>query len=179
MRQMSVDATSIAILGGTGHEGRGLAARFAAAGALVSIGSRDAGRATDAAGAISSRLPGARPIRGAVNAAAVADAEIILLAVRFADAGPLVESVRDVFTPGALVIDPASGGANSPVRSQQPGAGWRVTGNHRCPGGAQEDRLEIRRPDGRSQRCPKLPVGNSHRWSVGSTITRTLVVSPT
>ncbi len=41
--------TRIAIVGGTGPEGRGLALRLAMAGHDVIIGSRDAGRAADAA----------------------------------------------------------------------------------------------------------------------------------
>ena len=47
----------IGFLGGTGPEGRGLALRFAMAGESVMIGSRDAGRATDAADSVTADSP--------------------------------------------------------------------------------------------------------------------------
>ena len=45
----SLAGTTVAVLGGTGPQGRGLARRFAAAGLPVVIGSRSAERAADAA----------------------------------------------------------------------------------------------------------------------------------
>jgi len=56
----------IGIIGGTGHEGRGIAARFAAAGLSVLIGSRDPGRARETV----DRLHGASstlPVEGVTN----------------------------------------------------------------------------------------------------------------
>ncbi len=47
--QDDISALAIGVLGGTGDQGRGLARRFALAGHRVIIGSRDAGRATEAA----------------------------------------------------------------------------------------------------------------------------------
>ena len=72
----------IAIVGGTGPEGRGLALRFAMAGYPIVIGSRDAGRAADAvAGLLNVR--GGLPITGATNDDAVQSADWVVLAVPF------------------------------------------------------------------------------------------------
>ena len=94
--------TRIAIVGGTGPEGRGLALRLAMAGHEVVIGSRDAARASDAA----SRLLEARdvlPITGAANPDAVSDADVVLLAVPFEGLRPTAESLREGLA-GRLVV---------------------------------------------------------------------------
>ena len=75
----------VAILGGTGPFGRALAARLVAAGVDVVIGSRDAGRAQEAA----RELGGA----GMANADACADADLVVLAVN-ADAA--LQTARDL-----------------------------------------------------------------------------------
>ena len=79
----------IAILGGTGSFGRALAGRLAAVGDdEIVLGSRDAGRAQEAA----DELGGGR-ISGATNEQAVGDAELVVLAVK-ADAA--LDTVREV-----------------------------------------------------------------------------------
>jgi 8-hydroxy-5-deazaflavin:NADPH oxidoreductase len=71
-------ATSIGIIGGTGPEGKGLAARFARAGLEVIIGSRSAERGEDAATEVRERAGGS--VRGGTNAdAAGADTVMITL----------------------------------------------------------------------------------------------------
>jgi len=70
----------IAVLGGTGPEGLGLAARFAAAGEVVTIGSRDTARAADAAATISGEVAGAR-VRGVSNPEAAAAVDLVVIAV--------------------------------------------------------------------------------------------------
>jgi len=80
---MTGDPQTIAVIGGTGAEGRGLALRWAAAGHRVIIGSRDAARAADAAKAISAALPQAR-IEGDESLAAAQAAHIVVLAVPYA-----------------------------------------------------------------------------------------------
>ena len=74
---------TIAILGGTGPQGSGLALRFAIAGVDVVIGSRDGTRAADGAAALAVKLPaGAGSISGLGNDEAVAAAdEIVILSV--------------------------------------------------------------------------------------------------
>jgi len=71
---------SIAVVGGTGPQGRGLAYRFALAGHHVVIGSRDAARAQERADEISERL-GGTPVAGATNHDAAEAADVVLLAV--------------------------------------------------------------------------------------------------
>ncbi len=102
--------TRIAIVGGTGPEGRGLALRLAMAGHEVVIGSRDAGRAAEAAsGLVASGSP--RPlgeglgvrVTGAANADAVSGADVVLLAVPFEGLRPTAESLRDALA-GRLVV---------------------------------------------------------------------------
>ena len=72
----------IAIIGGTGDEGLGLAMRFAAAGEEVMIGSRSAERADAAAQKVLEVVPGCS-VRGAENAAACEGAEIVIISVPF------------------------------------------------------------------------------------------------
>jgi hypothetical protein len=74
-------ATSIGLIGGTGPEGRGLAARFARAGLAVTIGSRSAERGEEAAREVQGLVPGAR-LRGTTNAGA-AEAEIVVITVPY------------------------------------------------------------------------------------------------
>ena len=102
--------TRIAIVGGTGPEGRGLALRLAMAGHEVVIGSRDAGRAADAAsGLLDSLVVPAEagtsflPITGAANADAVSEADAVLLAVPFEGLRPTAESLREALA-GRLVV---------------------------------------------------------------------------
>ena len=93
----------IAVLGGTGAEGSGLAFRWAAAGHQVTIGSRDAARAEAAAAELSARLP-AGSIAGAGNHAAAAGAEIVVLAVPYAAQQATALDVADALQ-GKILID--------------------------------------------------------------------------
>ncbi|HEV3234211.1 MAG TPA: NADPH-dependent F420 reductase [Candidatus Dormibacteraeota bacterium] len=74
-------SASIAIIGGTGKEGRGLAARWARAGHRVLVGSRDPDRARQAAADLA-ELVGAG-VEGGGNADVAAGAEIVVLATPF------------------------------------------------------------------------------------------------
>lgn len=80
-------AYHIALIGGTGPEGRGLATRFAMAGHTVAIGSRDRARAAEAALAVTTRLqasghPGTA-LSGAANGEAATAAELVVLTVPY------------------------------------------------------------------------------------------------
>ena len=75
--------TSIAIIGGTGPQGRGLAYRFALAGYRVIVGSRSVDRAEAAAAEIAHRLGDPAAASGADNASAAAKGEIVVVAVPF------------------------------------------------------------------------------------------------
>lgn len=87
---------TIAVIGGTGEEGSGLAVRWAAAGYPVIIGSRSADRAASAAAEFSTLLPeGSAPLRGAGNADAAAAADVVVLSVPYDGQAAMIEQVRD------------------------------------------------------------------------------------
>jgi NADPH-dependent F420 reductase len=92
----------IAILGGTGAQGSGLALRLAKAGHAVTIGSRDAAKAHAAAASASERA--SATITGTDNHTAAAEAEIIILAVPFAAERATVDEVRQELA-GKILID--------------------------------------------------------------------------
>ena len=94
--------TRIAIVGGTGPEGRGLALRLAMAGHEVIIGSRDAGRASEAAAGLLATRDGL-PITGAANADAVGASDVVLLSVPFEGLRATAESLRSELA-GRLVV---------------------------------------------------------------------------
>ncbi len=75
--------STIAIVGGTGPQGKGLGYRFAKGGHDVALGSRAEERATKAAEELGERLTGAGSVRGAANAKAAEAADLVLLAVPF------------------------------------------------------------------------------------------------
>ncbi|MEM9851830.1 MAG: NAD(P)-binding domain-containing protein, partial [Pseudomonadota bacterium] len=88
---------TIAILGGTGPQGQGLALRFARAGVPVVLGSRDGERAAEIAADLGEKLPpDAASITGTENGAAVeAAAEMVILAVPWAGHNATVEAIKD------------------------------------------------------------------------------------
>jgi NADPH-dependent F420 reductase len=92
------------LIGGTGEEGRGLALRWAMAGARVVIGSRTVERAKAAADELNELIEG-NPIGYADNSAAVAGSEFVLLTVPFAHAAATVEAHARDFSPGAILVD--------------------------------------------------------------------------
>lgn len=96
-------STTIAVLGGTGPEGGGLALRWANAGHTVIIGSRDAARAQAAAEAINAKI-GAERASGAANAEAAAAAEIVVLTVPYAAHQATLESVKTACQ-GKILVD--------------------------------------------------------------------------
>jgi 8-hydroxy-5-deazaflavin:NADPH oxidoreductase len=93
----------IAILGGTGQEGGGLALRFAEAGHRVILGSRSAARASERAAEMNARL-GADAISGADNKAAAAAADTVVLTVPYAAQRTTVEEVREGLS-GKILVD--------------------------------------------------------------------------
>ena len=94
----------IAVLGGTGPEGFGLALRWAQVGETVIIGSRDAARARDAANKIKQRVPGAN-ISGNENIAACAAADLLVLTIPFEGHAALLKQLKPAIRPGSIVID--------------------------------------------------------------------------
>ncbi len=100
---MTAQPMRIAVLGGTGAEGSGLALRLAAAGHHVAIGSRDAQKAAAAAAELMGKL-GGKTIDGADNKRAAATAEIVILTVPYAAEKATVEDVREELQ-GKILID--------------------------------------------------------------------------
>lgn len=96
---------SIAILGGTGPEGLGLARRWAKAGETVIIGSRDAARADEAARNLKEIVGASAQISGMENSAAAAAAKIIVFTVPFSGHAALLKQIKPVIKPDAVVID--------------------------------------------------------------------------
>ncbi len=93
----------VAVVGGTGPHGRGLAHRLAAAGCAVVIGSRDAARAAAVATAIRAETPAAR-VEGAENRAAVADVDAAILAIPAEGLADMLAWLREPLT-GRIVVD--------------------------------------------------------------------------
>lgn len=93
----------IAILGGTGKEGGGLAARWAHAGYDVIIGSRQQEKAENAAAAVNELL-GDDFVRGMLNQDAAAESDIAVLTVPYAGHRPALEGLRDQLE-GKILVD--------------------------------------------------------------------------
>jgi NADPH-dependent F420 reductase len=81
---MNSDKPVIAVLGGTGKEGSGLAFRWAHAGYPVIVGSRTADKALAAAAELTALLAGRGTVGGAANPEAARAAAIVVLAVPYA-----------------------------------------------------------------------------------------------
>jgi 8-hydroxy-5-deazaflavin:NADPH oxidoreductase len=91
--------TIIAMVGGTGAEGSGLALRFARAGARVRIGSRNLEKAQETARRIGENAT------GHTNTDAVADAGIVILTVPLSAQVETLKSIRGSIVPGAILVD--------------------------------------------------------------------------
>ena len=127
----------LAILGGTGPEGKGLALRLAMAGETPIIGSRDAARGAVAAEELAQSAPGL-VIKGSDNAGAVASADVVFLAFPYEgqrpvleDLGPALEGkiVVSVIAPmkfergkGASAVEVEAGSAAQEAQDMLPGS---------------------------------------------------------
>lgn len=94
---------TIAIIGGTGPEGSGLALRWAQAGETVVIGSRDPQRASAHAEEIRRQTGG--NISGMENLAACESADIVVLTVPFEVHAEILKHLKPVLKPGQIVAD--------------------------------------------------------------------------
>lgn len=104
---MSDERPVIAVIGGTGSQGSGLAARWAKAGHTVIIGSRDAGRAKETADEISAKTQassGGGKVRGTDNLTAATEGEIIVLAVPYSNQLNTLTPIADALA-GKIMID--------------------------------------------------------------------------
>jgi len=107
-----LNENAIAILGGTGDQGLGLALRFAQADQTVVIGSRKLDRAQQAADNVRGQVPGAL-VEGFENADAAARAHIVIWSVPFEHTAGTVKAIRDTLQPGQILVSMAVPLANA------------------------------------------------------------------
>lgn len=125
----------VCIVGGTGALGFGLALRLGQAGVPIVIGSRDAGRAENAAARAADRLAEAS-FQGLENADAVTQAEIVILTVPFASQIETLRNVKDALHAEQLLID-----ATVPLATAVGGRPTRTV--HVWPGSAAQQAEEL------------------------------------
>lgn len=99
------DSRPIAILGGTGPAGLGLALRWARAGETIIIGSRDAERAQEAASNIKKKSGDNARVSGMENNAACAAADLLVLTVPFEGQATLLKQLKPAIRAGSILID--------------------------------------------------------------------------
>jgi 8-hydroxy-5-deazaflavin:NADPH oxidoreductase len=104
VRPPTTNGTTIAVVGGTGAEGGGLALRFAKAGLAVRVGSRTAEKARDAARRIA-EVSGAAAVTGHINPEAAAGAGIVFLTVPLAAQVEILKSIRGGLAAGTILVD--------------------------------------------------------------------------
>jgi NADPH-dependent F420 reductase len=98
----TLDDVTVAVLGGTGPQGRGLARRWAAAGIPVVLGSRDAGRAAEAATELAEATGG--DVRGLANSEAAAAGDVAVVAVPYDGHAELLRPLAGALE-GKVVVD--------------------------------------------------------------------------
>ncbi len=98
----ALDGVTVAVLGGTGPQGRGLVRRWAAAGIPVVVGSRDVVRAAETADDLAEATGG--DVRGLANADAATAGDVVIIAVPWDGHADLVRSLARPLA-GKLVVD--------------------------------------------------------------------------
>jgi NADPH-dependent F420 reductase len=112
----------VCIVGATGALGYGLALRLGVGGVPVVIGSRDAGRAREAAERAAAQVPQGS-FRGAENAEAVDGCSLVVLSVPFRSQSETLTNLKGALTPDQLVID-----ATVPLAAAVSGKATRLLG---------------------------------------------------
>src|SRR3989442_1403327 len=112
---------NVAIVGGTGDEGFGLALRFARAGQGVVIGSRVADRAEAAGERANGILGEGASVRGLENPLAVAGADVVFVTVPFAGQADTYRGLKDAWREGSVICD-----CTSPLATAVGGRAWQV-----------------------------------------------------
>jgi len=102
--EVDVATATVAVLGGTGDQGRGLARRLALAGNTVVLGSRNAERAQKAAAELVEAESTGIDVRGLDNAAAAAEGDIVVVAVPWDGHRELLEGLVEPLA-GKIVVD--------------------------------------------------------------------------
>jgi hypothetical protein len=94
----------VCIVGATGALGFGLALRLGQQGVPIVIGSRDEGRAQEAATRAVAQIPGGT-FMGALNEEGVKDVPVVILSVPFRNQSENLANLKHVLTPGQLLVD--------------------------------------------------------------------------
>ncbi|HEX2160871.1 MAG TPA: NADPH-dependent F420 reductase [Thermoleophilaceae bacterium] len=129
----------IPIVGGTGALGFGLALRLAKAGEEVVIGSRDAGRAEEAAVRIRARVSNAH-VAGMENAEAARLGEVVFLTVPFRAQSENLTNLKEALRDGQILVD-----ATVPLAAAISGKATRLLG---VPQGSAAEQAQEMVPDG-------------------------------
>ena len=124
----------VPIIGGTGALGFGLAQRLARESVPVVIGSRDMGRALEAAGRVGEGAG------GLVNAEAAASGPIVLLCVPFRSQSETLTNLKNVLVPGQILVD-----ATVPLAAAVSGRATRLLG---VPQGSAAEQAREMAPEG-------------------------------
>ena len=130
---------TVPIIGGTGALGFGLALRLAAAGTPVVIGSRDRGRAEEAAGRVREQVSEAE-VEGLENPEAAGRGPIVLLCVPFRAQSENLTNLKEALTEGQIVVD-----ATVPTAAAVSGKATRLLG---VPQGSAAEQAQEMVPDG-------------------------------
>jgi hypothetical protein len=101
---MEEKTITIAIVGGTGKEGKGLAHRWLNAGYTVLIGSRSIEKAAQAANELEQKVGGVRNVKGFVNRDAARQADVVVITVPYAAHTETLKTIAP-FVQGKLVVD--------------------------------------------------------------------------
>jgi NADPH-dependent F420 reductase len=101
----SAPVRPVAIVGGTGPAGMGLALRWARAGETVIIGSRDEQRAQQAAEKIKQKVGPQAAVSGLENSAACKAADILMLTVPFDGQATILKQLNKSIRAGSILID--------------------------------------------------------------------------
>ena len=131
--------TAVPIIGGTGALGFGLALRLTREGVPVAIGSRDAGRAEEAAARVREQVPDAR-VEGLENSDAAARGPVVLLCVPFRAQSENLNNLRHALEPGQILVD-----ATVPLAAAVGGRATRLLG---VPQGSAAQQAQEMAPEG-------------------------------
>jgi 8-hydroxy-5-deazaflavin:NADPH oxidoreductase len=130
---------TVPIIGGTGALGFGLALRLARAGTPVAIGSRDAGRAEEAAGQVRERVPDAEA-EGLENSAAARRGPIVFLCVPFRAQSENLTNLKGALSERQVLVD-----ATVPLAAAVSGKATRLLG---VPQGSAAQQAQEMAPEG-------------------------------
>jgi NADPH-dependent F420 reductase len=130
---------TVPVIGGTGALGFAIALRLAQAGVPVAIGSRDAGRAEEAAGRIRERVDGAKA-EGLENSGAAGRGPIVLLCVPFRAQSENLTNLKGALSAGQVLVD-----ATVPLAAAVSGKATRLLG---VPQGSAAQQAQEMAPEG-------------------------------